>query len=313
MFPKEKSREWEELLKMRLVISHFTHPSANEGHLVGRCLSVIIATLLDMPDNLEIWNMQGCRDIVVRACDASAEDTHEWCGAQLDMVNMYTKIPKEHVHKAVAYGIKRVEARTRSHRPLKGFALSRAGKSEDRFGSAASAYFVNVPLPLVYEYITYELTRNRLFRVSFWTLNHVKGLPIGGPNYARLVGIYVACCGMKNTAVALFTPSVIACRYRDSLYFFARKCTLITALPAFQDTLRNYYSMPIQFEQMGATLQALEVSVCVHPREDVHIRLFSKVLSGENITRSNVQRWPDPWAPNSTAVLPSLCMGLAAK
>ena len=26
-----------------------------------------------------------------------------------------------------------------------------------------------------------------------------------------------------------------------------------------------------------------------------------------------MQRWPDPWAPDSTAILPSLCMGLAAK
>ena len=43
------------------------------------------------------------------------------------------------------------------------------------------------------------------------------------------------------------------------------------------------------------------------------MRLFSNVLSVENITRSNVQRWPDAWAPNSTAIPPSLCMGLAAK
>ena len=136
---------------------------------------------------------------------------------------------------------------------------------------------------------------------------------MGGPNSTLLACIYMACCEMKNIAVALPTPSVIACRYHDDLYFFARKCTPIAALPAFQDTLGDYYNMPIHFERMGATLQALEVSVCVHPKQDVHIRLFSKVLSVENITRSNVQRWPDPWAPNSTAVLPSLRMGLAVK
>ena len=102
----------------------------------------------------------------MRACDASAQDTHEWCGAELDIVNMYTEIPTEHVHEAIAYGIQHIEACTRSRRTIKGFALSRRGESEDRFGSAASAYFVNVPLPLVYEYITYELRRNGLFRVS---------------------------------------------------------------------------------------------------------------------------------------------------
>ena len=313
MVPKEKCREWEGLLKMRLVISHFKHPSANEGHLVGRCLSVLIAALSGMPDSLEIRSMQGCRDICMRACEASAEDTQEWFRAELDMMNMYTEIPTEHVHEAVAYAIQRIEAPTHSHRAIKRFALSRGGKSGDSFRSAASAYVVNVSLPLVYEYITYELTRNALFRVGSWIVNQVRGLPMGGPNSAQVACIYMPCCEMKNTAVALFTPSAIACRYGDNLFLFACKCTLITALPAFHYTLRNYYSMPIQFEQMDATLQALEVSVYVHPKQDVQIRLLSKVRSVENITSSNVQRWPDPWAPNSTAILPSLCMDLAAK
>ena len=172
---------------------------------------------------------------------------------------------------------------------------------------------MNFPLPWVYEYTTYELTRNGLFRVGSWILNQVQGLPMGGPNSAQLACIYLACCEMKNSAVALFTPSVISCRYRDTLFSFACKCTLIAALPAFQDILGKYYNMPIQFEQIGATLQALEVSVCVHPKQDAHTRLFSIVLSVENVTRSNLQRWPDPSALNSRAVLPFLCMGLAAK
>ena len=92
---------------------------------------------------------------------------------------------------------------------------------------------------------------------------------MGGPNSAQLACIYMAGCEMKNTAVALFTPLVIACRYRDNLYFFARKCTHIAALLAFQSSVRKYYHMPIQFEQLGATLQALEVSVCVHPKQDI--------------------------------------------
>ena len=164
---------------MRLVISHFKHPSANEGPLAGCYLSVIIAARSDMRNNLEILNMQGCRDIFMQACDASAQDTHEWCGAELHMVNMYKEIPSEHVHQAVAYGIKRIEARTRSDRTIKGFILSSGGKSEDTFGSAASAYFVNVPLPSVYEYITYQLTRNGLFRVGSCILNQVKRVPMG--------------------------------------------------------------------------------------------------------------------------------------
>ena len=102
---------------------------------------------------------------------------------------------------------------------------------------------MNVPLPLIYEYITCELTRNGLFRVGSWILHQVKGLPMARPNPAQLVCIYMACCEMKNTAVALFTPSVIACRYPDNLSFFARKCTLISrtpSLPGHTETILRY-------------------------------------------------------------------------
>ena len=66
----------------------------------------------------------------MRACDASAQDTRHRSGAELDIVNMYTKIPTEHLHEAVAYGKKGVEVRTRSPQTTKGFALSRGSKSE---------------------------------------------------------------------------------------------------------------------------------------------------------------------------------------
>ena len=73
------------------------------------------------------------------------------------------------------------------------------------------------------KYITYELSRNGLVRGGSLILNQVKRLPMGGQNSAQLACIYMACCEMNNTAVALFRASVIACRYRNNLYFFARK------------------------------------------------------------------------------------------
>ena len=73
--------------------------------------------------------MQGCRDIFMRACDAFAQDTQESSEVQLDMINMYTEIPTEHVHEAVTYGIQCIETRTHSRRAIKGFAPSRGGKS----------------------------------------------------------------------------------------------------------------------------------------------------------------------------------------
>ena len=57
----------------------------------------------------------------------------------------------------------------------------------------------------------------------------------------------------------------------------------------------------------------LEVSLCLQPKNDIHLELHSKVLSVANISRSNVQRWPDHWSRNAPSVLPSLCLGLEPK
>ena len=136
---------------------------------------------------------------------------------------------------------------------------------------------------------------------------------MGGPNSAQLACIYMAVRETKNTAVALFTPHTLVCRYRDNIYLFGRKALLLQRLPEFQHALASIYCMPVQFEQMGSCIHVLEVSLCLHPKNDIHLQLHSKVLSVANISRSNVQRWPDPWSPNAPSVLPSLCLGLASK
>ena len=201
----------------------------------------------------------------------------------------------------------------RAQRPISWFAISKNAKAEDRLGSAASSYFVNIPLHLVLDYFDYELSRNGLFRAAAWVLNWVRGLPMGGPNSAQLACIYMAVRETKTTAVALFTPHILACRYRDNIYLFGRKSLLLHRLPEFQHALASYYCMPVQFEQMGSCIHVLEVSLCLHPKNDIHLQLHSKILSVANISRSNVQRWPNPWSPNVPSVLPSLCLGLASK
>ena len=154
---------------------------------------------------------------------------------------------------------------------------------------------MNAPLHLLLDYIDYELSRNGLVHVGAWIPIQVQGLPIGGPNSAELACIYMAVRESKNTAVVLFTPHILACRYRDNIYLFGQKSLLLQRLPEFQHTLASINGMPVQFEQMGSCIHVLEVSLCLHPKNNIHLHLHSKVLSVANISRSNVQRWPDPW------------------
>ena len=88
MLLKEKSKEGEVLMKGRLIVSHFHHLSSDEGPVVGRCLSLLIKSFSELSSNFEVWNMQECKQRFTHACDLAANDPLEWCGAELDMVNM---------------------------------------------------------------------------------------------------------------------------------------------------------------------------------------------------------------------------------
>ena len=79
------------------------------------------------------------------------------------------------------------------------------------------------------DYIDYELSRNGLLRVGAWILNQVPSLPTAVPNYTQLACIYMAVRETKNTADALFTPHILACRYRNKNFFVLLKVTVAPA------------------------------------------------------------------------------------
>ena len=114
MLFKETRKEWEWLLKIRLIVYPFHHPSYHEGLLLGRCLSLLIKSFSEVSSNLEFWNMQECQRRFTTACGSAASDPMEWCGANLDMVNMYTEIPTPHVRDAVGYTLSKVQQGRRS-------------------------------------------------------------------------------------------------------------------------------------------------------------------------------------------------------
>ena len=63
---------------------------------------------------------------------------------------------------------------------------------------------------------------------------------MGGPNSAQLACTYMAVQEIKNTAVALFIPHILACRYRDNIYLFGRTSLMLQLLPEFQHALASY-------------------------------------------------------------------------
>ena len=114
MLLKQESKEGEVLMKVLGIVSHFHHPSSNEGSLVGRCLSLLTQSFSELSSNLEVWNMRECKQRFTNACDLAANDPTEWCKVELDMVNMHTAIPTPHVRDAVVYALSKVQEGRRS-------------------------------------------------------------------------------------------------------------------------------------------------------------------------------------------------------
>ena len=73
-------------------------------------------------------------------------------------------------------------------------------------------------------------------------------MPMGGPSSAQLACISRAVRETKNTAVAIITPHIFACCYRDNIYFSCRRSLLLQRLPDLQHTLASIFGMPVQFE-----------------------------------------------------------------
>ena len=232
---KEKSKEWEGLLKVCLILSHFHHPSSHEGSFVGPCLSLLINSF---STTLGVGNMQDCKQRFTTACDSAAGDLMKWCGAELDMVNMYTEVPTPHVPDAVVYALIKVQESRRSCRPISWFAVSKNATSEDRLGSAASFYLVNIPLHLDLDYIDYEPSgfsvsgpwfsiRSRdcqyggrsqpSWLVSIWRSGAPKilRLPFLLPTSLRAVTVIISTCLAKGPcySIASLGSSILLRRY----------------------------------------------------------------------------------------------------
>ena len=71
---KDKSKERLGLLKSRILVSHFRHPTSHYGKLASRCLSVICPSVSGDPSCLEIWEMNNCRQLFQEACCAANAD-----------------------------------------------------------------------------------------------------------------------------------------------------------------------------------------------------------------------------------------------
>ena len=182
---KDKSKEHVGLLKSRILVSHFRHPTSHYGSLASRCLSEVCASVSGDPSCLEIWEMNNCRQLFQEAWSAASADSMAWQGLELDFVDMYHQIPTPSVIPAISYFLHYLQSRRAAGRPYTNFAISKVQRSDDRFGTGASASFKNVSIALVLDFISYEMFQCLFARVGSLIVQQVGGLPMGGPLSAQ--------------------------------------------------------------------------------------------------------------------------------
>ena len=212
---KDKSKEHLGLLKSRILVSHFRHPTSYYGKRASRCLSVICASVSGDPSCLEIWEMNNCTQLFQEACSAANADSMAWQGLELDFVDMYHQIPTPSVIPPISYTFNYLQSRLAARRLYTHFALSELQRSDNRFGSGASAWFKNVSIVLVLDFISYEIFQNSFARAGSWIVQQVGGLPMGGPLSAKLACLYLTSCELKNIHTSLFASKILAKSYRD--------------------------------------------------------------------------------------------------
>ena len=305
---KSKSQEADGILKIRIVISHFSHPASKIGKLASRALSLLCRLVGDMDINFEIFPMYDAKGLFVSALSAADKDSVPWAGLELDMVDMYSEIPRDRVLDSVMYRVSVLRDKRKSRNPITWFAISTICKSLDRLGTGTSRDFMNLSIEMITSFVNFELWANADFTAGGYVLSQLIGLPMGGPISAQLAVLYLLSAEMRATRSALSVHKFIHGRYRDNFYIFGPKSVLFDLQQTMKVQLESTYAMPMTIEQFGTKVQVLEVIVDFDSQSR-GLRLNSRALDVHTGALSGVVRWPDRWSTN-TAVWRSLVPGL---
>ena len=307
---KSKSQEADGILKIRFVISHFSHPASKIGKLASRALSLLCRLVGDMDINFEIFSMYDAKGLFVSALSAADKDSVPWAGLELDMVDMYSEIPKDRVLDSVMYCVSVLRDKRKSRNPITWFAISTICKSLDRLGTGTSRDFMNLSIEMITSFVNFELWANADFTAGGYVLSQLIGLPMGGPISAQLAVLYLMSAEMRATRSALSVHKFIHGRYRDNFYIFGPKSVLFDLQQTMKVQLESTYAMPITVEQFGTKVQVLEVIVDFDSQSR-GLRLNSRALDVHTGAVSGVVRWPDRWSTNMTvwrSLVPGLCV-----
>jgi hypothetical protein len=335
LYPKNKSEG--ELIKIRILFSHFRHPGKKWGRVVGRALSLLIRVAVEV---LPTWAILDIREV-----KSFSERVGTWLAGQepagggrgkprlfeLDVKEMFPRLDRNLVLESIeaVYELVREALRGGTHGGRRvrvgsrgiNFAVHKHNRVLDRVGWGYVDEYVNVSWEEVMAYVRYDLFFNDLFVVGNRIFRQVRGIAIGGIISAQAAELFCMHreilwrgrgAGEQQAIRSKYLPAMSLpldpYRFRDNIVGLLNGRVKLARVRKWFEWI---YGVELQIEGEGQVLPSLEAELSLVGGR-VGLRLKRKVDIND-LSERRIVRFPDATSVNAKEALRSIVVGLGLK
>jgi hypothetical protein len=327
--PKNKSDEFLNILKWRILFSHYRHPMRWYGRLIGRCLTLLINLCpyylpsLEMPHTKDLlsavryWNTR----LQEHSTDPRFADLAVtfW---ELDVKDMSPSLDRTSVYDAIIFIHDAIWEKLVNVRIARGkcmvFFINRFDKHLDRVGCGGDAkLFHKITFDDVKKFVKFDLEANDIFLLGSTLMRQLRGVAIGGTCSAPLACAY--CIQRENLYYQTVRPFALhpvtqlhplhlpaqPVRFRDNLEGLKFEGQDILTL---QQSFEGMYNLNLQVEGEGPEWDSLQCHMRIHRTQTAPQISLTLADKGQKFTKDHqrLYRYPDRHCAKAMRTLRSL-------
>lgn len=318
---KNKTDEYAGDIKLRTIYSYAKHPYKHCCKLIGRCLTLLIKSVVPAVPCFEMLNMQSivpwCKSLGDGIRDFQRSTSSPFPGRliELDVKEMFPSIKPHAAIQAMSYVFQKWVCTKRYRtRNYVFFAIHKHHKQLDALGKRDACQYINFTWNNIVDMVRWELFKNNLFRINSTVLKQKQGVPIGGPMSAQLASLYCIACELHKTFNSplrcIFGP---VSRFRDNIFLCAMHDLSTNEIKLL---FSKIYNLQFTLEQCGPSLVSLEVFLRAHYDTKNYFTHFIhnwKQIMVQTLKRPvmQVKKWVSPNSINAKYIIkcyvPSAC------
>ena len=325
----DQSHQFFNLLKWRILFSHYRHPMRWYGRLIGRCLTLLVNLCpqhlpsLEMPHTKDLlsavryWNTR----LQAHSKDPRFADlaVSFW---ELDVKEMFPSLDRTSVFEAILFIHDAIWTKLVHTRKARGdcmvFYINKFDKHLDRVGGGGDPkLFHKITFQDVQRFVKFDLEANDIFLLGSTLMRQLRGVAIGGTCSAPLACGY--CIRKEHEFYQTVRPYALhpktqlhplhlpaqPVRFRDNLEGLKFEGQDIATL---QHSFEGMYDLDLQIEGEGTEWDSLQCRMRLHkPGPHYHISLTLADKS-HKFTKDHqrLYRYPDRHSAKALRTLRSL-------